>query len=87
MMSVVFHESEQPIDFDGNITVTVQKPPEEVTNTEVNKWARDPSSIEGADPDKIYWELEIIGGTNSQIVGSTLTDRINTDGGVTHQYT
>ena len=87
MMSVVFHESEQPINFDGNITVTVQKPPEEETNTEVNKWARVPSSIEGAEPDKIYWELEIIGGTNSQIIGSTLTDRINTDGGVTHQYT
>ena len=87
VMGVAFSETEYPIDFDGQISVIVVKPPAEEEVTELSKWARNPDKIENADPEKIYWELELIGNSGSHIIGSTLTDTVYTQNGVTHKYT
>ena len=91
-MGVSFSESENPIDFDGKITVIVQKPPEEEKNTELSKWGSqgDPNkekpddSKTPEDPDKIYWTIEMLGNKDSNIPGSTITDTIISGN---HKYT
>ncbi|MBR4878871.1 MAG: hypothetical protein IKU13_03470, partial [Clostridia bacterium] len=73
----VFDTEQDSIPFDGEITVTVQKPPEEEGTTEFYKWAIPGDGSEDyPDTSKLYWTIEIIGHENSKIVGSTLTDRI-----------
>lgn len=84
-MEMHFTETSIPVEFDGNITVIVNSPESEEDGTKVSKWARDRSNIENADSDKIYWGAEIIGGKDSDIVGSVISDRI--DGNITHHYT
>ena len=37
-MGIVFPEQDEPLDFDGKITVTVEKPPQENVSTKLNKW-------------------------------------------------
>lgn len=77
-LGIHFPEQEEPIDFDGKITVTVEKPPPQSNPTYVNKWGNQggvPGS-DGTDPSKIYWGIEIIGNKDSQIPGSILTDRV-----------
>jgi hypothetical protein len=81
---ISFPKQADPIDFDGKITVTVEKPQEEIHQTEVNKWgvqgnpdnAQDPSNGHKTDPKKIYWTVKVEGNKNSSIPGSTLSDRI-----------
>ena len=77
-MGMNFPEQDEPLDFDGKITVTVEKPPPVSNPTFVNKWGNQggvPGS-NGADPNKIYWGVEIIGNKDSQIPGNILTDSI-----------
>ena len=86
-MGVWFPSQEDPIDFDGKITVTVAPPPQKETTTQLNKWGV--QGAEGAeqnktDPSKIYWTTLITGNENSQIPGSVITDQPKTG---THRYT
>ena len=77
-LGIHFPEQEEPIDFDGKITVTIEKSPPQTNPTYVNKWGKQ-GGTQGAeliDPGKIYWGLEIIGNKDSQIPGNILTDRI-----------
>ena len=77
-LGIHFPDQEDPIDFDGKITVTVEKPPPQSNPTYVNKWGNqggEPGS-NGTDTDKIYWGIEIIGNKDSQIPDSIITDHI-----------
>ena len=83
-MGIHFPAQEEPIDFDGKVTVTVLEKHEEVLDTQIVKWGEQgcpdnalvPGKTHKIDPDKIYWTVEIIGNKNSAIPGSTLTDRV-----------
>ena len=77
-MGIVFPEREEPLDFDGKITVTIEKPPQEGLNTQLNKWAYqgDPARGDKADPTKLYWTIQILGHEGSQIPGSIITDQL-----------
>ena len=77
-MGIVFQEQEDPLDFDGKITVTIEKPPQEDLKTQLNKWAYqgNPDSEDKPDPTKLYWTLQIIGHEGSQIPGSIITDQL-----------
>ena len=89
-LGIHFPEQEDPIDFDGKITVTVEKPPPQTHPTYMNKWGNQGGvpGAGGTDPTKIYWELEIIGNKDSQIPGSILTDRIiDGEWSKTHKFT
>ena len=89
-LGIHFPEQEDPIDFDGKITVSVEKPPPQSNPTYVNKWGNQGgvSGSDGTDTSKIYWGIEIIGNKDSQIPGSILTDRV-IDGqwSKTHRFT
>lgn len=78
ILGIHFPEQNDPIDFDGKITVTVQKPPPQTNPTYVNKWGNQGGTpgAEGIDPGSIYWGIEVIGNKDSQIPGNILTDRI-----------
>lgn len=83
-MGIYFPTQTNPIDFDGKITVTVEKPQTEILHTEVNKWgvqgdpnnAQDPNNSHKTDPKKIYWTVKVEGNKKSAIPGSTLFDQI-----------
>lgn len=77
-MGIRFTEQEELIDFDGKITVTVEKPPELEYPTEMKKWGVPGANTgnEGDDPSKIYWSVQIIGHKDSQIPGNILTDQL-----------
>ena len=81
-VGIMFPNQDDPLDFDGKITVTIEKPPEEEKPvTKVNKWGS--QGVEGAgtknDPTKIYWTVLITGVEGSQIPGSTITDNVIVD--------
>ena len=77
-MGIHFPEQDEPLDFDGKITVTVEKPPAQTYPTYMNKWGNQGGvpGAAGTDTSKIYWQLEIIGNKDSQIPGNILTDHI-----------
>lgn len=79
-MGIIFPERDEPLDFDGKITVTIQKPPEEETTTQLNKWASqgNPENPDKPDPTKLYWTIQIIGNDGSNIPGSIITDKLLT---------
>ena len=94
-MGVTFPVQEEPIDFDGKISVTVEPKHQEVLHTQVVKWGEQghadniavPGKNEKIDPDKIYWTVEIKGNKNSNIPGSTVTDKVlNYDWSYNHYY-
>lgn len=77
-MGVEFPQHNENIDFDGKISVTIEKPPEVKDPTKLNKWGS--QGVEGNwnknDPTKIYWTAYVEGHTDSQIPGSILTDKV-----------
>lgn len=83
-LGIYFPIVDEQIDFDEKITVTVEKPQEEIHHTEVNKWgiqgdpnnAQDPNNSHKIDPQKIYWTVKVEGNKTSSIPGSTLSDRL-----------
>lgn len=75
-LGIHFPEQEEPIDFDGKITVTVEKPPQQLYPTKLYKWGTQGNDANGVDPSKIYWTVQIVGNQDSQIPGSVLTDRV-----------
>lgn len=95
-LGIYFPDAGEQIDFDGEITVTVEKSQEDIHQTEVNKWgvqgdpnnAQDPSNSHKIDPQKIYWTVKVEGNETSSIPGSTLSDRIlHHDWSYEHHYT
>ena len=75
-LGIKFNEQQEPLDFDGKITVTVEKPPVQQDPTEMLKWGRQGDATKGEDPSKIYWSVQITGNKDSQIPGNILSDQI-----------
>ncbi|MBR5474255.1 MAG: LPXTG cell wall anchor domain-containing protein, partial [Lachnospiraceae bacterium] len=69
-LGIHFPEQEDPIDFDGFITVKVEPPIQQVSPTVLSKWGSP-----DADAGKIHWSVRIDGYADSQIPGSILTDQ------------
>lgn len=88
-MGIVFPEERDPIDFDGEITVTIEKPQKPLETTKLNKWAEQgKEGTANPDPSKLYWTIHITGKEGSQIPGSVLTDWLATgDYMQEHHYT
>ena len=70
-MGIHFPVQDEPIDFDGKITITVKPPPQQSNPTYLEKWAK-PSE----NTDKLIWHVNIVGQQDSQIPGNILTDHI-----------
>ncbi len=82
-LGIHFPEQEDPIDFDGLITVTVRPPVQQEYPTELSKWGSP-----NADAGKINWTVKIEGYANSQIPGNILTDQVAlSDWSRPHSYT
>ena len=82
-LGIHFPEQQDPIDFDGLITVKVEPPPEQESPTELSKWGS-PNSDAG----KINWTIRIDGHADSQIPGNILTDQaMLSDWSRPHSYT
>ena len=75
-LEIHFPEQKEPIDFDGKITVTVEKPPQQQYPTKLYKWGVQGDASSGQDPTKIYWTVQIKGNKDSQIPGNILSDKV-----------
>ena len=77
-LGIHFPMQEEPLDFDGKISVVVQKQPEESGDTRVTKWGVQGSEeTEGkTDAGKIYWNVNIMGNKDSNIPGTVVSDKI-----------
>lgn len=77
-IGIHFPEQDDIIDFDGQIKVSVEKPPQQLYPTQMNKWGNQGGTegSKGDDDSKIYWGLEIIGNKDSKITDNILTDKI-----------
>ena len=83
-LGIHFPEQEDPIDFDGLISVKVEKPPQQNFPTALNKWG----SQDANDPGKIRWQIEITGRADSTIPGNILSDQVYWgEWSKTHRYT
>ena len=83
-LGIHFQEEEQPIDFDGLISVKVEPPVQQETPTVLSKWGF-PSDT---DTTKINWTIRIDGYADSQIPGNILTDQtMVSDWTRPHSYT
>lgn len=82
-LGINFKEQEDPIDFDGFITVKVEPPVQQKDPTVLSKWGSP-----NAGDKKINWTVRIDGHTDSQIPGNILTDQpILSDWSRPHSYT
>ena len=82
-LGIHFPEQDEPIDFDGFITVKVEPPVQQSYPTELSKWG-----TTNADAGKLNWYVLIKGHADSQIPGSILTDQVSLpDWGKPHSYT
>ena len=70
-LGIHFPEQEDPIEFDGLITVKVEPPVDQEFPTVVTKWGS-PNQEAG----KINWTIRIDGYADSQIPGNILTDQV-----------
>ena len=71
-LGIQFPEQDEPIDFDGKITIKVEPPVQKEDPTYLEKWTNP-----GENTDKLIWHVNIFGRTDSQIPGSILTDQID----------
>ena len=69
-LGIHFPEQDDPIDFDGLITVKVEPPVQQEDPTVLTKWGT-PNAAAG----KINWSIRIDGHADSQIPGNILTDQ------------
>ena len=69
-LGIHFPEQDDPIDFDGSITVKVEPPVQQKDPTVLSKWGT-PNAGAG----KINWTVRIDGHADSQIPGNILTDQ------------
>ena len=76
-MGIHFPVQEDPIDFDGKITVTVEKPAVEIPKAQISKWGMQGNEYTAGKTDetKIYWTAYLIGAEGTKIPGSTITDK------------
>ena len=82
-LGIHFPEQEDPIDFDGFITVKVEPPADKEDPTKLTKWGS-PNETNG----KINWQVRIDGHADSQIPGNILTDQpALSDWSRPHSYT
>ncbi len=82
-LGIHFPEQEEPIDFDGLITVKVEPPVQQEHPTILSKWGS-PNEQTG----KINWTVRIDGYADSQIPGNILTDQVAlSDWSRPHTYT
>ncbi len=82
-LGIHFPEQEEPIDFDGLITVQVRPPTQQENPTELGKWGSP-----NAETGKINWTVHIVGHADSQIPGNILTDQVALhDWSRPHSYT
>lgn len=82
-LGIHFPEQDDPIDFDGFITVKVEPPVQQSHPTELSKWG-----TPNADAGKLNWYVLIKGNADSQIPGSILTDQATLPTwGKPHSYT
>ena len=82
-LGIHFTEQDDPIDFDGFITVKVEPPAQQKAPTVLTKWGS-PNGSAG----KINWTVRIDGHADSQIPGSILTDQpALSDWSRPHSYT
>ena len=82
-LGIHFPEQEEPINFDGLITVKVEPPVQQQFPTELSKWGT-PNTAAG----NIHWTVRIDGHADSQIPGSILTDHVSLPNwGKPHSYT
>ena len=85
-LGINFAPQDEPIDFDGKITVTVEPPPPQQYPTGLLKWGQQGSGDK--DASKIYWTVQITGNRDSQIPGNILTDQtVDGEWSKTHSYT
>ena len=83
-LGIHFPDQDDPIDFDGMITVKVEPPAQVEAPTKLSKWG----STSTTDPTKIGWTVRIDGFADSQIPGSILTDEVALhDWSRPHHYT
>ena len=83
-MGVTFSESEHPIDFDGKITVVVNKPPQGEGFT-LKKRARF-IEVDGVKT-QIHWTVEVKSESSTSMAGKTITDGIQENNTGNHHYT
>ena len=82
-LGIHFPAQDEPIDFDGKITVKVEPPVQQKDPTVVQKWGQ-PDAENG----KLNWYVLIQGHADSQIPGSIITDQATLpDWGKPHSYT
>ena len=82
-LGIHFPEQEEPIDFDGLITVKVKPPVQQQYPTVLSKWGSP-----NAEAGKINWTVRIDGYADSQIPGNILTDQTAlSDWSRPHSYT
>ena len=82
-LGIHFPEQDEPIDFDGFITVKVEPPVQQRYPTELSKWG-----TPNQDAGKLNWYVLIKGHADSQIPGSILTDQVTLpEWGKPHTYT
>ena len=82
-LGIHFPEQDDPIDFDGSITVKVEPPVQQTYPTALSKWGSP-----NGDTGKINWTVRIDGHADSQIPGSILSDQpALSDWSRPHSYT
>lgn len=82
-LGIHFPEQEEPIDFDGLITVKVEPPVQQTYPTALSKWG-----TPNEDTGKIGWKVRIDGHADSQIPGNIITDQPTlSDWSRPHSYT
>ena len=82
-LGIHFPEQEDPIEFDGSITVKVEPPVQQKDPTVLSKWGSP-----NAGDKKINWTVRIDGHADSQIPGNILTDQTAlSDWSRPHSYT
>ena len=82
-LGIHFPEQDEPIDFDGFITVKVEPPIQQTNPTVLSKWGS-PNGEDG----KLHWSVRIDGHADSQIPGNILTDQpALSDWSRPHSYT
>ena len=82
-LGIHFLEQDEPIDFDGFITVKVEPPVQQKDPTVLSKWGSP-----NGDAGKINWSVRIDGHADSQIPGNILVDQPTlSDWSRPHSYT
>ena len=89
-LGIHFPETDDPIDFDGQIRVTVSPMPDDEYPTDIEKWGAQGGTKDApnGDPTKIHWTAVIHGNKDSLIPGHVITDHVYLgEWSKSHRYT